>query len=113
MFRPTHCIIHLSALRHNFRELKKKAPHHFLMGMVKANAYGHGSVEVAKVLAEEGAPLLGVASVEEGIELRNAGIQTPILCLGGPLGASAQDLIEHQLSPVVFNRESVEKLCSE
>lgn len=110
LFRPTICEIDLAALRHNFRELKKRAEGREVMGMVKANAYGHGAVAVSRVLAGEGASIFGVASVEEGIELRKGGIVQPILCLGGSLGASSADLAEYSLSPVIFNEESIRYL---
>ena len=78
-----------------------------MLGVVKANAYGHGAVPVARALVAEGALSLGVATVEEGIELRKAGVSVPILCLGGPLGAQGADFQEHSLTPVVFNEEAV------
>jgi alanine racemase len=107
LFRPTICEIDLSALRHNFRELKKKAEGRQILSLVKANAYGHGSVAVSRVLVSEGVSCLGVASVEEGMELRRAGVGVPILCLGGSLGAGASDLLEYGLTPVVFNEEGI------
>ncbi len=110
LFRPTICEINLSALRHNYRELKKCAEGREVLAVVKANAYGHGAVNVARALASEGASCLGVATVEEGIELRKAGVLIPILCLGGAFGAQPSDLLEHALTPVVFNEESIRRL---
>src|SRR5262245_2718799 len=111
-FRPTLCEIDLSALRHNFRELKKRAQGLEMMAVVKANAYGHGALPVSRLLEAEGAARLGVASVEEGIELRRGGLSIPILCLGGPLGATAADVFEYGLTPVVFNEEGIDTLVS-
>ncbi len=113
LFRPTFCEINLSALKHNFRELKKCAQGREVLAVVKANAYGHGAVHVARALVSEGASSLGVALVEEGIELRKAGIGVPILCFGGALGAEVSDLQEYGLTPLVFNSEGIEKLASE
>jgi alanine racemase len=110
-FRPTICEIDLSALRHNFRELKKRAGNREILTVVKANAYGHGAVAVSRALEAEGVSFLGVATVEEGIELRRSGITIPILCFGGALGAQASDLLEYELTPVVFNEEGIKNLA--
>lgn len=111
LFRPTLCEINTSALRHNYRQLKKMAGDREILGVVKANAYGHGATQVARVLASEGVRVFGVASVEEGIELRRSGIAGRIICFGGALGAQAQDLLEFGIEPIVFNAESVRTLA--
>lgn len=75
--------IDLAALAHNVRQLKRiLAPQTALMAVVKADAYGHGAVTVAKTALQNGASWLGVATIPEGIELREAGIDAPILILG-------------------------------
>ena len=66
-------------MRHNVGTLKRKAPNSRLMAVVKADAYGHGSVEVARACIEAGADSLAVVTVEEGAELRRAGLEAPIL----------------------------------
>ncbi len=71
--------VDLGAVRHNVVTLKRKAPNSRLMAVVKADAYGHGSVEVARASIEAGADTLAVVTVEEGVELRRAGLETPIL----------------------------------
>jgi alanine racemase len=71
--------IDLGAIRHNVRALKARAPGSRLMAVVKAGAYGHGAVPVAHAALEAGADALAVVTVEEGAELRNAGINSPIL----------------------------------
>ncbi len=111
LFRPTLCEINTSALRHNYRQLKKLAGEREVLGVVKANAYGHGAPQVARILASEGVRVFGVASVEEGIELRRSGIAGRIICFGGALGAQAQDLLEFGIEPIVFNEESVRTLA--
>jgi len=113
LFRPTHCEINTSALRHNYRQLKALAGEREVLGVVKANAYGHGAVQVARILANEGVRIFGVASVEEGIELRRSGITGRILCFGGPLGASALDLLEFGIEPVIFNEEDAKRLAQQ
>ncbi len=73
------------------------------MSIVKANAYGHGAVPVAKALAKAGTDWFGVACVSEGVELRNAGIRKPILILGGYWPGEETELVELGLSPAVTN----------
>lgn len=80
--RPTAAFIDLNALTHNFREVLRLGENRKVLAVVKAQAYGHGSVPVARRLLELGADMLGVALVEEGKELRSAGIQAPVLVMG-------------------------------
>ena len=74
--RPTYAEIDLSAIHHNLKQIRKKVGRHpLVMAVVKANAYGHGMVEVTKAILKEGvASYLGVAIVEEGIKLRESGV---------------------------------------
>ncbi len=71
------------------------------MAVVKANAYGHGAQETAKALIQQGVPRLAVVSVNEGLELRQAGITVPIVILGSIFHEQFQELIAHRLTPVV------------
>ena len=80
------------------------------MGIVKANAYGHGAVRCALRLQSEGAKWFGVALPEEGIELRRAGVSEPILCLGGFWPGQAGMLVENALTPVVFRSDALDEL---
>ena len=90
--------IDLKAIAHNIKELRRitneKAK---LMAVVKANAYGHGAIEIANCALQNGAEILGVARIEEGIQIRNAGIQTPILIFGYTLPEQAASLMEYDL----------------
>jgi alanine racemase len=113
LFRPTICEINANALRHNYRQLKKLAGGREVVGVVKANAYGHGAVAVSRILASEGVRLFAVASVEEGIELRRSGLTGRIFCFGGTLGAAAQDFQEFGIEPIVFEEESVKLLAQQ
>src|SRR5262252_4858726 len=82
--RPTWAEIDLQALANNLREIRRRVGAGVkIMAAVKANAYGHGAVQCARCLEAEGVDWFGVALPEEGIELRRAGIVSPILCLGG------------------------------
>lgn len=82
MARAATATIHLDAIRHNYRLAKSMAPEQQAMAIIKANAYGHGAIEVAKALEDEAAAF-GVACIEEAVELREAGIAKPILLLEG------------------------------
>ena len=82
MARPTRALINLAALRHNYAIAQDLAGGGKAMPIVKANAYGHGAISVAQAL-EPLAPALGVACIEEALELREAGIHKPILLLEG------------------------------
>lgn len=81
MGRPTKIIIQLDALRHNFQQIKMRAPHSSILAMVKANGYGHGIERVALALPEVDA--FGVACIEEGLLLRQAGVRNPVVLIEG------------------------------
>lgn len=99
--RPTVARVDLDALTHNARLLQHVAPSAALCAVVKANAYGHGAVPVARALAAAGVPWFAVALIEEGAELRAAGITQPILALAGRFMESAPAAVELGLTPVV------------
>ena len=106
--RPTWAEIDLDSLAHNFQVVRETVgPAVKIMAVVKANAYGHGAVECARRLAHEGADWFGVAMPEEGIELRRAGINTPILCLGGFWDGQEDLCIQHKLVPAVYRLDMV------
>jgi alanine racemase len=107
--RPTWAEIDLEALASNYQIVKARVgPNVNVMAVVKANAYGHGAVECARRLEREGADWFGVALPEEGIELRNAGIAKPILCLGGFWGGQAAACVQQNLTPVVYRLDMIE-----
>ena len=104
--RPTRVRVDLDALSHNLRALRAHAgvP---VMAVVKANAYGHGLVPVARHLQAQGVEQLGVAFLEEGMALRRAGVTVPILVMGGIFGPQAAQLIAEDLEITV---SSIDKL---
>ncbi len=106
--------IDLSAIKHNIRELKSfLSPKTALMAVVKADAYGHGAVTVAKTVLEAGADWLGVATVPEGIELRSSGIEAPVLILGATYTVEQIEAVAHwHLQPTLGNLEAA-KLYSQ
>jgi alanine racemase len=106
--RPTVAEIRLSALRHNVRVIRALLPQGVgLLGIVKANAYGHGALPVARALEADGARMLGVATVEEGVELREGGIRLPIVVLGGVDPPQAAEAHAHDLSAILFDRGQI------
>ena len=109
--RPTEARIDAHALSHNFREARRAAPRSRVMGVVKADAYGHGAAIAAKAFLEAGADWLGVALVEEGLALRNLGITAPILVLGGQYTDYGL-LLQHRLTPLVYRPDMLDQLAA-
>src|SRR5262249_6524396 len=110
-WRPTWAGISLPALKHNYLTIRNHlGATAQLMAVVKANAYGHGAVECARALESINADWFGVALVEEGIELRQAGISRPIFCLGGFWRGQACDVIERDLTAAVYRFDQAEEL---
>jgi alanine racemase len=105
--RPTVVEVDLAALRYNIQNIRARVGQAQIMGIVKANAYGHGLIRTAQELVHCGVEQLGVAFVEEGIVLRQNGITVPILVLGGIIGDQLRDFIEHDL---MITASSVYKL---
>ena len=101
--RPlTFARVDLEAIAHNARELKRRVgPNVELMAVVKANAYGHGALPVARVALAHGATWLAVARVAEGVQLRQAGISAPILVMGYFLPSEAEAVVSHDLITTV------------
>jgi len=113
-YHTTKAEIDLGALAHNYRQLRQLAPPSVkFLAVVKADAYGHGAIPVSKKLEELRADFLGVATVAEGIELRNAGIKKPILVLSGIYQEEVEDVLAYQLTPMVFRLEIAEALSAE
>jgi len=108
-YRPTVVEVDLEAVRYNVRRLKP--PSAELMAVVKADAYGHGDVPVAKAALEAGATWLAVALVEEGVGLREAGIDAPILVLSELPPGAEEDALAHDLTPTVYTEGGIERLA--
>ncbi len=110
----TRAEINLQALRHNFDQIKRRVGSNVsIMGVVKANAYGHGIIEVAQALTKYGVDYLGVGFLQEGIFLRQHGIQTPILVLGGVLGSQIKEFLNHNLDITVSSIALAERIEQE
>ena len=101
--RPTWAEIDLDALAANVRLLRDLSAPAGLCAVVKADGYGHGAVTVARAALQAGATWLAVALVDEGIELRRAGIGGPILVLSEPPVDAAEAAVEHELTPTLYS----------
>ncbi|MDD5108137.1 MAG: alanine racemase [Candidatus Omnitrophica bacterium] len=105
-YRPTWAEVNLNNLEHNFKEVKScLGLQTKILVTVKADSYGHGLIAVSKRLSDCNVDYLGVASIDEGIKLRKAGIKTPILLLGLILKKDIQPLFTYQLTPTVCDKE--------
>jgi alanine racemase len=100
--RPTVATVDLNALEHNYREVTRRTGGRKVLAVVKAQAYGHGAVPVARRLVELGSHMLGVALVEEGRDLRAAGITAPVLVMGPVFPEQAGVIASAKLTPVVY-----------
>ena len=104
---PAWMEIDLDALATNYDELIRQAgPGIKMIASLKANAYGHGAVETAKVLANRGVFALSTGSFRDAVAIREAGVTTPILMFGGNLPEAAAQYLEHDLIPTVYNMET-------
>ena len=105
-YRPTWAEVNLNNLEHNFKQVKVLLrPQTKILVTVKADAYGHGLIAVSKRLSASNVDYLGVASIDEGIKLRKAGIKTPILVLGLIFKKDIHPLFTYQLTPTICDKE--------
>ncbi len=106
--------ISLDNIAHNIREIRRiTSKNAEIMGVVKADAYGHGVMEVAKTLLENGASRFAVSMLDEAIQLRRAGIEVPILILGYTDPIRASEIIENDVTQSVFSHELAQALSDE
>jgi len=115
--RPTWAEINLDALTHNYQEVRKiVGPDVKILGVVKADAYGHGSLECAQTLVDAGADMLAVAFMDEAIVLRQGGITSEILLLGFTPKELIPDLIRWAVTPGVYQMDfatAISEYCEE
>ncbi|MBI3545889.1 MAG: alanine racemase [Gammaproteobacteria bacterium] len=110
MSRPARALLDTAALRHNLEQVRRRAPRARVMAVVKANAYGHGAPWVARTLST--ADAFGVSSMEEGVQLREAGIAQPISLFEGFFSADELPmLIKHRLAPVIHHASQLQNLA--
>ncbi|WRF61972.1 alanine racemase [Helicobacter pylori] len=107
--RASFVEVNTASLRHNFSAVKSIVPKDaHIMAVVKANAYGAGAIKASEIFLQEGANYLGVATLDEALELRSHFPKTPILILGYSPNANASMLIDNDLSTMVFSLEQAE-----
>lgn len=112
--RATKAIIYSDNLRHNIREIKKNLKNGVkLCCAVKADGYGNGGVNAAKIAVEEGAEYLAIATVTEGAEIRDSGIKANLLLLSPCVPEEFPELIKNKITPVVFDKEVISLLDEE
>src|SRR5690348_1081562 len=109
LLRPTHLEVDLARLRENYRAIATHVAPAKVMPVLKANAYGHGLVAVARMLEEEKPFAVAVAYLEEAVRLREAGVRMPVLVLGGIVGAQIPRFLEQD---VTLTASSVDKLLA-
>ncbi len=106
--------IDLDAIAHNVRAIQAHVGEKIeIIAVVKANAYGHGAIPVARTVLEAGATRLAVHRIQEGVELRQAGITAPILLLGYTSPSGVPLLAQHQLTPSLVDREIALQLAEQ
>jgi alanine racemase len=109
--RPTFCSIDHDALRWNLGQIRQRIGSKTkILCMVKANGYGHGAAAVAPILAAGTSDAFGVATLEEGIELRRVGITQPVLVVAGAYADQLSDFFTHALTPVVHDLDGLRDL---
>ncbi|MFT2774590.1 alanine racemase [Helicobacter pylori] len=107
--RASFVEVDTASLRHNFGAVKSIVPKDaHIMAVVKANAYGVGAIKASEIFLQEGANYLGVATLDEALELRSHFSKTPILILGYSPNANASMLIDNDLSAMIFSLEQAE-----
>lgn len=111
-YRPTVATVDLDAIEHNVRALMISAQTEMACAVVKADAYGHGAVPVARAALRAGAHWLAVAIVEEGVELRRAGIEAPILLLSEPPPGSEAEVARLRLMPTLYSETAIDAVAS-
>jgi alanine racemase len=109
---PAAAWVNLDRIRDNFKALRNQGGTRAVIPVLKANAYGHGAIEVARALDPLGVAMFAVAYVDEAIALRQAGITTPILILAGFAPEQLEALLRFRLTPVISTREQVSALAS-
>ena len=110
MIRPVWAEIDLDAIKYNIDSIKRRVDTKELIAVVKADAYGHGALDVSKTLVENGATKLAVAVITEAMDLRHGNINTPIMILGYTPLEFAADLINYDIEQTIFDLEYAKKL---
>ncbi|WP_061996109.1 alanine racemase [Clostridium sp. ATCC 25772] len=110
--RPVWAEINLDKLAHNMREIKRVSKSKGIIAVVKADAYGHGAIDIAPILLENGAERLAVAVISEAVELRRSGIDAPIMILGFTPPNLIDTLLKYDIEQTVINYEFAKELSN-
>ena len=111
IYRPTWVDIDMQAARHNFQTVRQLVGEQVkICAIVKANGYGHGSVELSKLYVAEGVDFLAVATIDGALKLRNAGIEVPILVLGWTPTEAYQAAVENDVRLTMYDLQEIKKL---
>lgn len=110
--RPVWAEIDLASIKHNITEIKRRVGDTPIIGVVKADGYGHGAVEVSRILLNNGVSSLAVATLSEAVQLRDAGIDVPIIMLGLTPWHYQKTLIEYDITPVVASYSDTRALSA-
>lgn len=114
MERATRALIHLDNFKHNIRQIKSRTGKDIqICAAVKADAYGHGAVEICKAAIKEGVHCFGVATLEEGLELRNSGIKNPVIMYSLPFPDEMKDIVNSEISVFIADKKSIDLLAEE
>ncbi|MEG0772767.1 alanine racemase [Clostridium sp.] len=108
--RPVWAEIDLDAIANNMREIRRISTSKEIIAIIKADGYGHGAIDIAPVLLENGADRFGVAVITEAIELRNNGINVPIMVLGFTPPTLYERILEHNIEQTIYNYNDAEEL---
>lgn len=114
LIRPTHAVIDLDAITENIRRIRQRiGPRVKLLAVVKADAYGHGMIHTARTAVAAGVDQFGVANLDEGRALRQAGVDTPVLVMGASLAEQVSELIHYRLTPMVCAIDLAQALATQ
>ncbi len=110
--RPVWAEIDLNSIENNIREIKKNVQDKEIIAVIKADAYGHGAIDIAPVLLKNGADKLAVAVITEALQLRNNNIKAPILILGYTPVSFIKDIVEKNIQQTVYSYEYAKELAN-
>ena len=111
--RPVWAEVDLDAIAHNVQQIRRRVAPAQVMAVVKANAYGHGAVPVARAAVAAGVAQLAVACVDEGVQLRRAGIEVPIAIVAYAAPWEAEAIVDHRLTPCVLDAATAHAFAAE
>lgn len=113
IFRPVWAEIDLDRIKYNIRNIKELVGDKEIVAVIKADAYGHGAIDVAPILLDNGASRLAVATLTEGMELRRSGIDAPIIILGYTPTEFGEDIVGFDIEQTIYTFKDAKELSDE